>query len=813
MGVKESAVNALQSRWSYINLISNLMIKYPKLKGKIDQNTLEAISTGVIMEASAPSAGKEVYIVPSFVSQTTYNDLRKDPIFLDMLNNNLDSIDNKSNGVDFNIANFVEAYVLYKLASSDKTILDMYDAKTNVRLYADADSVVKKRTADNTATLATALSKVGNSTTNNKQSDAMVVTGQLNIGGGTEGYLKTVNDNAGIDLNKMADAARAASKGALDNVLKANKIVNKPALSAEDQIAQRLKDIASGASNLASSAWGYMVQNVSSAFKDEPPTVAKAGTHLDLSGIIGMPPTYSLLADVRITEETLNTALQGISPVMPKNIDSYNIYGRAWSDKYIQFSNLVYMSPGVPEFLPALSDEDKKKIFSQFTALSGESSEDSKAVTDSTAKADSRLSTLFRFKDASADYGITFRAMYDAATAIFGIDRHTIASYYDDFESKYMDSGANVNGLNHTGTLHYKMFNTDISVGDGLESKQGFFATVLYNSGPIENSENMSNAVGEPMIGGLFNNSKADLLREMSFLANSYMKDDKSAKSFAANGNSLLDNVIAATGTAIGFGQGFAKQLSGHIKIPKIWKGSEYGKQFNINIKLISPSGDSISRFKNLVVPLLRLMPYFVPRQLAFTPDTVMSPFLVQMFAKGTIACELGMVTAVEINRNSDALTIDQMPTEIDVRFTVTDLSPFLSVPDGADDKGLFGKAYGSGMVLFLSAMAGVPLYRADISEATLFKSKTQTLLTMVTSPIKAIPEMLSGAINQAHKNVQEQLAGGLIQALITNPLGMAGNGAIFAAEWAGNTIQAVAEDVTDTVGHVVGEIADSVKP
>lgn len=90
-------------------------------------------------------------------------------------------------------------------------------------------------------------------------------------------------------------------------------------------------------------------------------------------------------------------------------------------------------------------------------------------------------------------------------------------------------------------------------------------------------------------------------------------------------------------------------------------------------MKLISPSGDKLSVFLNILVPIYHILALTLPRQ--SIGQTYFSPFLVRAWCKGLFNVDMGIITDLSINKGAEGeWTIDGIPTVAELSFTIKDL-------------------------------------------------------------------------------------------------------------------------------------------
>lgn len=150
-----------------------------------------------------------------------------------------------------------------------------------------------------------------------------------------------------------------------------------------------------------------------------------------------------------------------------------------------------------------------------------------------------------------------------------------------------------------------------------------------------------------------------------------------------------LDSVGIQGGAEIMKGSGF-------LDVPEIWSGSSFSKSYSFTFQLRTPYGDPVSIFYSLYIPLAMLLAGAFPRSVGQNAYT--SPFLVRAYCKGMFAIPLGIIDSIQIQRGASEYgwTDNMLPTQIDVTFTIKDLSPIMhvAIADGgiSDWLAIFGQ-------------------------------------------------------------------------------------------------------------------------
>lgn len=384
----------------------------------------------------------------------------------------------------------------------------------------------------------------------------------------------------------------------------------------------------------------------------------------DLRGILGMPHQFLPIADPRIDSSSGTGDNDG--------------FGRVYSEKIIKQIPLLLMTPGTPSFMSSYSSSQQESIVNRLlgTGVSDLSLDNLKS---------GKSGKYYSLKYAYTEYFHYVNAMLRSAAYFLGIESETIDG----------TKLGTLNWLYQTSTMGSEIY------GHGnLANFLGPYAgcVAFYADAGTSVDESFSNSTTESQLASAMNNL-SDTGREMNFLIGNVgsevgleLTSLTGQDSLESNMQSVQDTISSLLG---GNGNIFSNILNkaqtllagGRLMFPEIWSDSSFSRSYSCSMKLISPSGDKLSVFLNILVPIYHLLAFTLPRQ--STQQAYFSPFLVRAYCKGLFNVDMGIISGLSVTKGEEGeWTIDGIPTVANISFEIKDLYDGMFMSPQSSDSG-----------------------------------------------------------------------------------------------------------------------------
>jgi len=385
----------------------------------------------------------------------------------------------------------------------------------------------------------------------------------------------------------------------------------------------------------------------------------------DLRGIFGLPHQFLPITDIRIDSASGDS-----------NKDLYRL-GRVYSEKILKTIPLLLITPGIPSFMAGFSKEQRETLGEQFFRdMAGG------VVKDLTGEYSGKYYSL---KYAYVDYFKYVNAMLRSAAVFLGIDKEKVnGKQLGQFNWLYNTSSDGSDIWGHKG------------LGKFIGPYAGCIA--FYADCGNQINDSFSNNTTPSQLSNTLN-SLSDTGRELNFLVGNVGSLAGLKVNALTGEEDLLNNmdvVKDAVDDLLGSGNIMSNILNkaqtilagGRLVFPEIWSDSSFGRSYSCSMKLVSPSGDKLSIFLNILVPIYHLLGMVLPRQ--SIQQSYFSPFLLRCYYKGLFNVDMGIMTGLSITKGAEAeWTVDGLPTVADISFEIKDLYEGMFMSRAEDERDL----------------------------------------------------------------------------------------------------------------------------
>ena len=416
----------------------------------------------------------------------------------------------------------------------------------------------------------------------------------------------------------------------------------------------------------------------------------------NLRGIMGLPHQFLVNTDSRLDLS-----------------DDDDAFGRVFSEKIVYPMPLMFITPGSPSFMSSFNKKQRDTIIDNITSTIGKIG----GIDDLIDKGGGKYYTL---KYDYIEYFAYVNAMLRSAAFFLGIQDETL-DVDDETTGKnngkklgklnwYFDNNGSGNNFDNNGLSKflgtyagaipfYVEAETRISDDFGNSTTQSSLSSKINGLSDTARELNylMGNAFGAAGVGGLYD----DLMSVGSDAVNDFAN---TADSMLFRGN-ILSNITTKLQTIL---------TGGRMIFPEIWSESSFSRSYRCTVKLASPSGDKLSIFYNIFVPLYHLIALVLPRN--SSAQTYYSPFLVRAYYKGIFNIDMGIITDMSVSKGGDGeWTPDGLPTSVEVSFDIKDLYESLSMSkaEAEKDQGILSNI---SELDYIANMCGININEPDVT-------------------------------------------------------------------------------------------------
>ena len=419
----------------------------------------------------------------------------------------------------------------------------------------------------------------------------------------------------------------------------------------------------------------------------------------NILGVFGIPYQFMPHVDPRLRYINNGTVVAGTSAYITDTQGT----GSEYADHIVAHMPILFLSPGVPNFMTKFSSNQKETILDYFAQTI--------AGIANTLSPDELLKDsgkYYTFEYAVPSYYSYVNPMCRMAAAYLQVQNYT-------WDNTSMDS---VNWMNYTMARLDGIFQGRTDITD-------YMAVPFYIESETQINESFSNDTSESSLASTVD-SISDFGKEAMFMLG-YSQAALGTKilevdaDMASQYNNLSD-MFGSLATGNGFIGNILKNLSsvatgGRLIFPKIWNDSSFSRSYDVTIKLRSPDMDNLSIYLNVIVPFLHLLGFALPRQIDGNPNGFFSPFLVRAIYKGFFNIDMGLVTSMSVSKGDTAQwNANGIPTAIDVNMTITDLYENISMTPTTATNWRYDTLDNTCQMDYIATMCGINIYQPEVS-------------------------------------------------------------------------------------------------
>ena len=427
----------------------------------------------------------------------------------------------------------------------------------------------------------------------------------------------------------------------------------------------------------------------------------------NLYAIFGMPYQFMPTVDMRVPDDPAPPDDKDGS-IRPGSVDNFPTIGIKFADKIVARMPLLVLIPGAPDFLNGNKDLQKEAIgiMAQNGGLS-----DLGMTAFSSHLHDEGNRKFYGLKFATKDYYRYVDSMCQTASVFMNLGNVKVDNIGGSLSSA------------HWGTYKNGGLSRMLCYNQGV---------AFYVNSDSQISESISNSPTQSQLAEKINGF-SDMAREMQFMLGTasnlaplnagtllsqktYSEDSQTA--------GMLEDKIVSNGILGSLAKCVDTVLAGgKLIFPQIWGDSQFSRDYTIDIKLVSPDCDDFSIYMNIIVPLIHLMCFAMPR--ASGPNGYISPFLVRAFYKSFFSIDMGLITSMSINKGAEAAwNSSGVPTIVDVNLTIKELYDTMALANDNDgNKGGYTLSDNVSLLDYLSNLCGININEPDFARTVRYKA------------------------------------------------------------------------------------------
>ena len=441
-----------------------------------------------------------------------------------------------------------------------------------------------------------------------------------------------------------------------------------------------------------------------------------------LSFVHGMPFQYTYLTDRRNNLDTPfgREMFETDEPVKSTRNSGagLDMYGRTFAREIASNTPIVVFTPGTPKFMSNIRQSifgyngglknARNSFLNLFADLSF--SESSSALQSMFDDLEGEVFQYYSLEINTAEYFSIVNSLCQFSAKLMGLDsvkmRNTPCTLFD-------WAAYNTNEAHDYSTM---------------EDVFGVSRGVSFAFDPVSSiQDSISNSIGESQFASLFN-GVSDKSRELAFMLGSVDIDLDmiDQNEYTAAVNSVRTGAFSGLTNPMSSIFSMLKN-SAHgmrVRFPQLWQESSISKSYSLDMKFITPYATKFCKWRYVLVPFFHIFALAAPQ----SKDSIINysrPFLVKAFSRGYFNIEMGIIDQLSWKRYGDGemLSVDGIPTEIDVSVDLTDMYQQLAASTHYGDAGIMSldriKVFfnNAGLQELIGNLAGIDTNRITLSE------------------------------------------------------------------------------------------------
>ena len=407
----------------------------------------------------------------------------------------------------------------------------------------------------------------------------------------------------------------------------------------------------------------------------------------DITGVLGVPHQFTGITDPRLSNKMDKTSMHYL--------------GRSYASHIIKNMPLLIVTPGNVRFSLASTKQSRSNMLAGI--LNGAFESNIGGGLNLVNEIASSVSGIgdnnpgkytgkyYQLEYAAVEYFEYVSIMLRAASHFLDIEHEKLNNRELGSFNWRTDSSASL--TNQDDIVGNRMLNDISRLISGIGSFGNQSIAIYGNCGETVQDSFSNDTTQSSLANSL--NSISDQVREFKFLGGGFLGDN-TVKSYDAMINGIgdpLQNATKSDYTLLGALNNVVTKAQtiltgGRLIFPDIWANSAFGRSYSVSMKLVSPSGDKLSIFLNILVPIYHILGFTLPRQ-STDAQGYREPFLVRMYYRGMFHIDIGIISGLSITKGAEGeWTKDGLPTVAEVQFDIKDM--YQSLPMSNTAVGLF---------------------------------------------------------------------------------------------------------------------------